>query len=220
MTLFVYITESCRSDIRTHSLSDEVEKFKDRVESSQSTSLFDPFPAPYLVKKKLGGRQGRLVTEPRNAGEHTVVVFLTVMIRGSREYEEFSHDPKGYGRNHFSDLVTQEQLQRYVLERTRVASTNIKPEPTEVEYSLLYDAFAPSRAGRRRDGVDRALGKCGCSGPGLKAAFNALRALSEGTRQGSWLALRSRGGQTCLGHLGAAQRRPTAADCARDGYFC
>lgn len=52
MTLFVYVTKNCDSDAREHALTDEVERFRERVEQTQSTSLFDPFPPPYLVKKK------------------------------------------------------------------------------------------------------------------------------------------------------------------------
>ena len=80
MALFVYPTEDCLADAQTHGLSYEVEKLIQRVEGSQSLSVFDPFPPPYLVKKKLGGRQGRLIASRQSVGDHAVVVLLAVMI--------------------------------------------------------------------------------------------------------------------------------------------
>lgn len=143
MTLFVLVTDKCTADADTHGLASEVDRFRDRVETSQATSLFDPFPPPYLVKKKLGGRQGRLIAELRQAGDHAVIVFLAILIRGSRAYEdEFARDPHEYGRHHFSGLVPDEMVQRYVAERTRVAPLPPKQKPTEAEDSFLYGAFA------------------------------------------------------------------------------
>lgn len=143
MTLFVYVTEQCISDAEAHSLQSEVERFKDRVEGTQSTSLFDPFPPPYLVKKKLGGRQGRLIADFRPMGDHAVIVFLAILIRGSRAYEdEFARDPLEFGKHHFADLVSADEIARFLEERTRVAPTPPKPAPSEPEYGLLFGAFA------------------------------------------------------------------------------
>ena len=55
MSIFVYLTENCKTDANTHGLVVELERLRDRVESAQSTSFFFPFPPPYLVKKKFGG---------------------------------------------------------------------------------------------------------------------------------------------------------------------
>lgn len=143
MPLIVYITDNCESDARRHGLSEEVGRFRERVEECQSTSLFDPFPPGYLVKKKLGGRQGRLIAELHPVGEHAVVVFLAVLIRGSRDYEdEFARDPRAYGEQHFSDLVSGEELARFVEERTRQSPPIINPDPSDSEYHFLYGAFA------------------------------------------------------------------------------
>lgn len=143
MALFVYITENCKDDANTHGLLDEIERFKERVESTQSTSLFDHFPPPYLVKKKLGGQQGRLIADRRTVGDHAVVVFLAIMIRGKRAYEDqFATDPVGYGQQHFKDLVSEQELLHLISERTRTAPPPVKPDPSGPEYEILYNAFA------------------------------------------------------------------------------
>jgi hypothetical protein len=146
--MFVYIAEACQDEARSHAFSEVLDRLKDGIELSQSLSQFDQFPPPYLVKKKLGGRQGRLIAEVRKIRSHPVVVFLAVMIRGARAYEdEFVKDPKGYGRQHFSDLVSDDELDRFVEERTRVGEVPAKPEPSEVEYQFLYGAFSHQQAG-------------------------------------------------------------------------
>lgn len=143
MALIVYITENCEADARNHGLQVDLERFRDRVEKSQSTSLFDPFPPPYLVKKKLGGRQGRLIADLRPVGDHAVIVFLAVLTRGSREYEdEFTRDPHAYGRQHFDNVLSDRELSNFVENRTKESPPRLKPDPTDAEYDLLYGAFA------------------------------------------------------------------------------
>lgn len=142
MTLFVYITEKCKKDMEIYGLRPEVERFRERVEETQSISQFDPFPPPFLVKKKLGGRQGRLICERRSVDDHVVVVFLAILIRGQRNYEDqFAKDPEGYGRQHFSGLLSDEEIRTFVVERTRKGPPTPKPDPSEIEYGLLFGAF-------------------------------------------------------------------------------
>lgn len=154
MALFVYITDSCREDARTHALSDEIERLKERIESTQSTSHFNPFPPPYLVKKKMGGRQGRLIADLRKHGEHAVVVFLAIMIRGDKAYEnQFALNPVAYGLQHFQHLVTAEQLGVYLEERTRREPPPAKPDVADHEYGFLYESFAHCQTAAEEDMV-------------------------------------------------------------------
>ncbi|MBL9181084.1 MAG: hypothetical protein JNN17_03015 [Verrucomicrobiaceae bacterium] len=154
MALFVYITDSCREDARTHALSDEIERLKERIESTQSTSHFNPFPPPYLVKKKMGGRQGRLIADLRKHGDHAVVVFLAIMIRGDKAYEnQFAVNPVAYGLQHFQHLVTAEQLGVYIDERTRREPPPAKPDVSEREYGFLYESFAHRQTAAEEDMV-------------------------------------------------------------------
>jgi len=154
MALFVYITDSCREDARTHALSDEIERLKERIESTQSTSHFNPFPPPYLVKKKMGGRQGRLIADIRKHGEQAVVVFLAIMIRGDKAYEnQFAVNPVAYGSQHFQHLVRPEELEAYLEERTRREPPPAKPEVADHEYGFLYESFAHRQSAVEEDMV-------------------------------------------------------------------
>ena len=142
MALFVYVTDQCRDDANVHSIKAEIQLFKERVERTQSTSLFDPFPPPYLVKKKIGGKQKRLVAERRAVGDHAVIVFLAVLIRGSRVYQDgFAKEPVAYGRQHLN-LASDDEIARYVDERTRTQPPPPKATPNDIEYSFLYSAFS------------------------------------------------------------------------------
>lgn len=141
MTLFVYVTENCRADSRTHGLAEEIDRLASRVERTQSVSTFDTFPSPYLVKKKLGGRQGRLIAEHRFHGDVGIIVFLSILIRGSREYDEFQKYPHDYGEANFRALVSDEEVANFVNHRTEQKPPPEKPSPSEEEYLILYDSF-------------------------------------------------------------------------------
>ena len=50
MSLYVYVTDSCRKDAINHGLNAEIDGLRQKVEKKQDTSQFDRFPRPYLVK--------------------------------------------------------------------------------------------------------------------------------------------------------------------------
>lgn len=154
MTLLVYVTDECHDAARRHALSDIVNRLRVSIEETQSLSQFDHFPPPYIVKKKLGGRQGRLVAEVRRIGDHMVAVLLTVMIRGSGEYASFSHDPVGYGEHSFKGLVNDEALEAYVKDRTKLGEAPGKPPPSDAEFELLYGTFTHAGLGVSDESAD------------------------------------------------------------------
>ncbi len=143
MALYVYITESCKQAALRHSLQDELERFRDRIEAVQDVRLFDPFPPPYLVKKKFGSRQGRLVASMKlDVRGHSVVVFHAVMIRGDAAYEDhFSKDPLAYGKRNFDPQFSDVDLEGFVAQRTAVAPPPEKQQPTTTEYGYLHQVF-------------------------------------------------------------------------------
>ncbi len=151
MTLLVFVTERCENDARTHGLFGEIERFRERVESAQGTSQFDPFPPPYFVKKKLGGRQGRLIADHRKVGDHAILVFLAILIRGDKHYEEFSADPAAYGQRHFANLISDEAITKFVEQRTKESLPPEKPSPDGEEYGFLYEAFSHRSGSARED---------------------------------------------------------------------
>lgn len=144
MAIFVFVTEECERSAARHGYHDELAKFRERIELAQDVRQFDPFPPPYLVKKKFATKQGRLIAALHpNVGEHAVVVFLTVMIRGEAAYENhFSRNPIEYGEKHLNHLVSAEALVEYVSARTASEPPPEKPKPTAAEYGYLHEVFS------------------------------------------------------------------------------
>lgn len=146
MALLTYVTNECRRECARHSLNPAMENFISRVETSQDTRHFDPFPYPYLVKKQFGGRQGRLIAiklnSTLNGDNHLVIVFLSVMMRGDRNYDaEFSQDPIGYGDRILNCRYTEDEIKAYVKERLTQQPVQPKISPSEEEYGYLYEAL-------------------------------------------------------------------------------
>ncbi len=142
MTIYAYVTEQCWKDAAKHALTEVVQRIGAQVESSQSVSTFDNFPVPYFVKKKLKGRQPRLIADLRHFDEHQVLVMLRVLMRSDHEYEGFVQEPVEYGERNFLKLVSEEELRRHVAEQSAQPEVAVKPAPSDEEYDYLYNALA------------------------------------------------------------------------------
>ncbi|MCS6997490.1 MAG: ATP-binding domain-containing protein, partial [Casimicrobiaceae bacterium] len=152
MTLFVYVTEECQKKAREAGLHEVLERIRADVERKQTIAMFDQsFEPPYIVKKKLRNRQPRLVAELLELGDHTVVVFLTILMRHEKDYEEFSHKPLEYGNRHFTRLRDVRQLETYVAERAAAGQADDLPEPDDQENHLLYGTFHDVQLGEVND---------------------------------------------------------------------
>ena len=86
MGYYVYITDQCWQDARTHSATDDIEKLEEKIEKSQRPHGLDRHP-PYL--KKQIGRQGRLIIEECQLDGDTVLCFVRFLIQSSAEYSKF-----------------------------------------------------------------------------------------------------------------------------------
>lgn len=141
MALYVYITEDCRTIAQKHNCLKEVESLKKRVEEAQRLCHFDNFPPPYL--KKRFKRQIRLLGDFQSIRidetDHTVVCLLTIILRGSPDYEKFLKDPVGYGEKHLKPLVAENEIESFLdacLQEQPIAPL---PEPSDSEYGYLYE---------------------------------------------------------------------------------
>lgn len=153
MALYVYVTKECEEDAKEYARHDEVMRFKEKVESTQRTCHFDNFPpSPYL--KKRFDRQFRLLAICRKltyqAEEHLVVCFLRILVRSSKEYEQFRKSPTEYGERFLAPLVSEKQLGTFIAERLREHPVPAKPAPSDVENHFLY-RFLGSDVNRNAD---------------------------------------------------------------------
>jgi hypothetical protein len=140
MAIYVYITRQCAKDADKQNYSEDVERFKSKLESLQSLESFDRFPPPHL--KKRFERQIRLVAGERQIGDHLVVVFLRLLVRGGSEYKQFGDsDYKTVpGVDKMEQELSDEGLSSYVESRQDTPMPP-PPCPSDAEESYLHAAL-------------------------------------------------------------------------------
>jgi hypothetical protein len=141
MSLFVFTTENCRNEASEHGWQDRLESFALSLEQNQSVRMFEPFPPPYLVKKKFGEYAGRLVAAHVPVGEDSVVVLLSALIKGTHDYDNFSEHAVEYGRQNLEHLYINKNWAAYVDERKAVDPPKPKAAVGEDEYGYLHDVL-------------------------------------------------------------------------------
>jgi hypothetical protein len=143
MAIYVYISEACKKDVRKHSYEKELQNFSARIEKTQTLDLFDRFPPPYL--KKRFERQIRLVAAERHIEDHTVVCFLRILTRGSKEYDSgFSKDALVWGEQHLEHLVSDDEIQGFLKKKLESAPLPEKRFPSDEEFEFLHNALSGS----------------------------------------------------------------------------
>ena len=148
MAIYVYAAEACREEARKHSVEPQLDRIIKKVESDQSYSQFQPFPAPFLVKKKFGMYSGRLIAQVEEVAGNVVVVLLAFMLRGSKEYKDrggFYNDPNKYAEQHFRSRYKTEELARFVAQKEQEPPVASKPALEEQESLILYNALSASQ---------------------------------------------------------------------------
>lgn len=147
MAIYVYCTEECREEARKHSVEENLNRLIDKVESDQSFSQFQHYPAPFYVKKKFGMFIGRLIAQREEVDGDVVLVLLSFMTRGSKEYKDkggFHNDPVKYAQQHFAERFTKEALQSHVAEKRKSPPVSRKPNLEPSEQLILDSALSAS----------------------------------------------------------------------------
>jgi Uncharacterized conserved protein (DUF2075) len=148
MAIYVYATEACREEARKHSVEPQLDRIIRKVESDQSYSQFQPFPSPFLVKKKFGMFIGRLIAQVEEVDGNVVLVLLAFMLRGSKEYKDrggFHNDPHKYAEQHFRSRYMSEDLVRFVAQKEQDPPVATKPGLEEQESLILHNALSASQ---------------------------------------------------------------------------
>lgn len=148
MAIYVYATEACRDEARKHSVEPQLDRIIRKVESDQSYSQFQPFPSPFLVKKKFGMFIGRLIAQVEEVDGNVVLVLLAFMLRGSKEYKDrggFHNDPHKYAEQHFRSRYKSEDLVRFVAQKEQDPPVATKPGLEAQESLILHNALSVSQ---------------------------------------------------------------------------
>lgn len=141
MALYVYITEQCRKDIESQKYMPFVDAFKAKIEKAQHTGVFDRFPPPFL--KKRFERQVRLVAKECLLGDHTVIAFLRLLVRGGGEYKAFGDADYRVlpGFDRMASELTDSNLMKFIESRQEPPAPP-PPAPTPEESSYLHSALS------------------------------------------------------------------------------
>lgn len=142
MAIFVHILQQCRDDAARHGCMPDLDKFAEYIRNEQRLSRFDlDFPPPYMVKKKFFVFNRRLIAVQRQVGEHTVVCFARILIRGEAAYEKgFGIDPEGWGDKHILPLIDEAQLVELVRQEEQQL-VRVRRVPNEEEATYLYEVL-------------------------------------------------------------------------------
>ena len=141
MSILCYITKRIEKDATSHGKAKSVlEKFAADVEKRQALSGFDHFPPPCLSKKKIFGYNFRMIAAEKRIGEHLIVVFLRLIVRGSNDYATFLRDPAAWAVRHYEEEIGDEQLADWVAKRTQTTPPPLAPELSAVEKTFLWTA--------------------------------------------------------------------------------
>ncbi|MDR2406586.1 MAG: ATP-binding domain-containing protein, partial [Bacteroidales bacterium] len=143
MAYIVYITVNCKDEAKKHNFEDALLKLKENIEKNQSISQLERFGSTkYSSKKKFGSFQGRLITYEKvytvKQKEYAVIIFLTLFIRGDKEYSVFQRDPESNGKKYLSK-IDDDAIQDYI-----EISVDKNPLPTKQQLHEDEEAYLHS----------------------------------------------------------------------------
>jgi hypothetical protein len=143
MDYVVYITDECRKEAKAHNYIAALEKLALDVERKQNVANFNQFPAPFLVKKKIGAFQGRLIAAQKiitiKDTDYAVINFLAVLIKANREYSDFQDNANSNGDKYLR-RINDEDLRKYVEEKIAEEPTHKKQSLSPEEESFLFSS--------------------------------------------------------------------------------
>ncbi len=141
MAILCYVTDQIQYDVTTHGIAkDDLKKFAANVEKRQSLAGFDHFPPPCLVKKKIFGFNYRMIAAEKLVGDHLVVVFLRLVVRGGNEYADLQRDPSTWVTRSFEAEIDDGKLSAWVQQRTEKEPPPPAPILSETEETFLWSS--------------------------------------------------------------------------------
>ncbi|MDR0682840.1 MAG: ATP-binding domain-containing protein [Dysgonamonadaceae bacterium] len=142
MDYIVYITKECEKEANTHNFLLALKTLERDVETKQSISMFQPFPASFYVKKKFGSVQGRLLAVKEiikvRDQDYAVMIFLSVLIRGGADYENFNDNPQKNGEKYLRRAANTDAIKQSVSEKTASGQHTKKKNLSDDEVAFLY----------------------------------------------------------------------------------
>lgn len=141
MTFFVSISDKCTADAKQFGVTEYLQELASTIERDQAFWQLEAFEYPFWVKKRLGNRHTRLICrlESHQVGaiQHHVLVFLRVLQRGGREYEQLFVNIKKYGEELYRQ-VDHAEILRELNQRSQETALVPLPSPSQEENGFIY----------------------------------------------------------------------------------
>lgn len=145
MSLFVRVTDECRKSAERHGALDFVLKLAEQVEAEQSDEMFEKSPKPFMVRKNIRRRAGRLLAVKRfttiSKQNHAVIVFLRLMMYDADHYDQkVCMNAQAFYDAEFKQSLDMFDVEGYVRERLSAPAPEPKKRLDKSEERFLYDS--------------------------------------------------------------------------------
>ncbi|MDR1948267.1 MAG: hypothetical protein LBQ38_02640 [Spirochaetaceae bacterium] len=143
MTYLTYLANECRDEAKSLGTTyiDSLDTLVNDIRKKQSIAMFRQFPFPFLVKKKFGSFQGRLIAAKEiitvHGEEYAVIKLLSILVKSNHDYDDFQNNPERHGDKYLRRCKTNDIIQ-YFTGRLKTNPPEPKPEMTEDEQSFLF----------------------------------------------------------------------------------
>ncbi len=131
MQYFSAYTDQCLKDARKFNLTEELNKVVAKIEKNQTSRFLEKYRSPALVKR--AGAYRFIGYELIN-DNFIFIIFLRILLKGRKEYEEFCNDSDRYCRN----ILPDEFWISDIINKKKNSEAKEKPELNEVEKSYLF----------------------------------------------------------------------------------
>jgi superfamily I DNA/RNA helicase len=142
MTIFVYITDTCREQAKIHHINHALDKLAADIEREQAFWRLDSFPYPFWVKKRLGNRHSRLIcrleTHQIQGQAQDVLVCLNIFQRGDSQYDKIYWQMVEKGEELYKRVVNVQILKNWLITRCTQHECPSLPPPSLEESDYLY----------------------------------------------------------------------------------
>ncbi|MBL0231014.1 MAG: hypothetical protein IPP76_09525 [Moraxellaceae bacterium] len=142
MTIFVYITDTCREQATKHHINQALDKLVANIEREQAFWRLDSFPYPFWVKKRLGNRHSRLICRLESHQIHgqaqDVLVCLSIFQRGDSQYSKMYWQMTEKGEELYKQVVDVSALKNWLIDRCKQPESLSLPLPNQEENNYLY----------------------------------------------------------------------------------
>ncbi len=142
MPIYVHVTDTCERDATRHGQTSLLANIKKQVEASQCLIGFDFLPPTPFLKKALK-RSFRLIGCRVTFGSDELILFLRVLARGGKEYEDFlaNWDKEPDRLSQQFQPYDEAQLRKIYADLAAEPRVEPPPVPSDEERAWLYEVF-------------------------------------------------------------------------------